>query len=228
MADRTLYYGGSFDPVGNHHLFVAQLALEQGGFDKVMFCPVFDPPHRDHLSPFADRVGWLRAACDGRRGLDVSEIEAEVHRVKPTSGPSYTIHLVSHLCKTRRLERVPLLVGGDSFDNIEKWHLWEVLVPMVHWVVVRRSHTDRPSETIARLSERHLSVSAHVLPGIPKMGGSSTLIRERLRDNLECADLIPAALVRQFWRANPFRNHDLRQPEAEPKASQIFFGDTRL
>ena len=46
---KTLYFGGSFNPIANHHLYIAKLAMERNGYDRVCFIPCFDAPHKSNL-----------------------------------------------------------------------------------------------------------------------------------------------------------------------------------
>ncbi len=40
-------FAGTFNPIHNAHLKMAQCAYEQFGFDKIIFIPAFNPPHKN-------------------------------------------------------------------------------------------------------------------------------------------------------------------------------------
>ena len=40
-------FAGTFNPIHRAHLKMAELALEEYGFDKILFIPAYNPPHKD-------------------------------------------------------------------------------------------------------------------------------------------------------------------------------------
>lgn len=65
--------GGTFDPVHNGHLAIAEAAYEQFGLDRVWFLPNGNPPHKalaDIGSSIEDRLKMVQLAIAGRTGLD--------------------------------------------------------------------------------------------------------------------------------------------------------------
>ena len=79
--------GGSFNPVHNGHLLMAQVALEGMKLDKVIFVPAFCSPHKtDHdLAPAKHRLAMVKAVVKGNAAFGVCG--EEIRR----GGKSYTV-----------------------------------------------------------------------------------------------------------------------------------------
>ena len=55
-------FGGTFDPPHIGHLLLAQTIFEEESFDKVLFIPAYQPPHKNNISPVEDRLNMLKLA----------------------------------------------------------------------------------------------------------------------------------------------------------------------
>ena len=70
-------FGGSFDPVHNGHLLVAQAAFEELALDRLFFIPAAQSPFKPgrKLSPDKARLQMLRLALAGRTYCEVDAQE---------------------------------------------------------------------------------------------------------------------------------------------------------
>ena len=41
-------FGGTFDPPHLGHLLIAQTVFEEENFDKILFIPAYNPPHKKY------------------------------------------------------------------------------------------------------------------------------------------------------------------------------------
>ena len=89
---KTGIYGGSFNPVHNGHIHLAETAVKEFGLDRLFLLPSKKSPHRSsaEYAPDEDRLEMLRLACKGNDRLFVSDYETKSDRV------SYTIYTVEH------------------------------------------------------------------------------------------------------------------------------------
>ena len=88
---RIALFGGSFDPVHNGHLLLAQDAVEQLQLDRLVFVPAGVNPHKLQAAPRAAgqaRLELLRAAISGVTAFAVDSLELE------REGPSFTADTV--------------------------------------------------------------------------------------------------------------------------------------
>ncbi len=85
--------GGTFDPPHIGHLWLASLAADSLGLERVLLMPAARPPHKGGLpmSNAADRILMTRLAIADNPLLEVSLVEME------RSGPSYTVDSLEEL-----------------------------------------------------------------------------------------------------------------------------------
>ena len=50
---KTAILGGSFDPIHNGHLFMAETILRQNLADEILFIPLGNPPHKTNITSAA-------------------------------------------------------------------------------------------------------------------------------------------------------------------------------
>jgi nicotinate-nucleotide adenylyltransferase len=115
---RVGVFGGTFDPIHQGHLILAEQAREQGRLDQVWFVPAPHPPHKGEvvITRFEQRVEMLALALAGNPAFQINEIEKE----RP--GPSFTVDTLTELQRRHPEHTFFLLVGSDSLNDIHKWH----------------------------------------------------------------------------------------------------------
>lgn len=161
-AAPVLIYGGTFDPVHEGHVAVAQSAADALGVGTVLLIPAADPPHRaTPMAPAIDRAAMLRLAfaLDARCVVD----ERELHR----AGPSYSVDTMDAL----RAEYGPrrsliMLLGADAYAGLPRWHQPHRLPPRVHLAVFARPGHDIDTAIGERIGWQRTSVpqALHEMP----------------------------------------------------------------
>lgn len=131
-----ILYGGTFDPVHDGHLAVADAASALFDAD-VFLLPSADPPHRAPPGASAEqRAAMLDLAIAARPRLHVDR--RELHR----EGPSYSVDTLREV-RNEVGPDAPLawLLGVDAFRDLHHWHHWRELFALAHFVVaVRPGH----------------------------------------------------------------------------------------
>ena len=207
--------GGTFDPIHNGHLRLAQEALEQCGLGRVVFSPGGMPPHREApLASSQQRLEMVRLALYRNSSFVVDERES--HRTTP----SYTVELLAEL----RLElgaspSLCLLMGGDAFLMLHTWHEWKHLFELAHLVVMQRAG-ERPlgnainsadealrSEYHARLAPGALALrdapaGAIFVTDMPALEISASDIRRRCSEKKDVRYLLPDAVANYIQSQN--------------------------
>jgi nicotinate-nucleotide adenylyltransferase len=114
---RTCLFGGTFDPPHIGHLLVAQTVCEAENFDKVLFIPAYQPPHKDDITPVDERLKMLELAVEGNPNFEISDVELK------RKGVSYTIDTVRFIKEEMRLKSQELfyLMGSDSLLEFQNW-----------------------------------------------------------------------------------------------------------
>src|SRR5437870_10907455 len=108
MTSPVIVFGGTFDPVHNGHLAVAEQVLEQCSGAAVWFVPAGTPPLRGPAwAPLAARLDMLRAATTNRPELVVMDVESR------RAGASHTIETITQLHAEHPDLELHVLLGAD-------------------------------------------------------------------------------------------------------------------
>ena len=179
--------GGTFDPPHVGHLWLATLARDAIGLDRVLFMPAAQPPHKRlrGMSSATDRLLMTRLAIAGDEAFELTLIEME----RP--GPSYTIDSVDELRRAYGDDaQLFLLMAADTLAQIDSWREPDALLERVEWVVGPRPGVPMPERSALddRFGERASRI--HLLSG-PSLDVSSTQIRERVAAGDAIRYLVP-------------------------------------
>src|SRR3954452_19479205 len=179
---RICLFGGTFDPIHNAHLQIANAAQKRLSVDEVLFVPAANPPHKDStsLTSFEDRYRMVEIACKPFPAFIPSRLEEGAAR-------SYTISTLERFRSgLAKEDELYFLIGSDAFADLETWHRWQEVLKLTTFIVVSRS-----GETY------HLPQGANVirLDGLD-LPVASTTIRARIAQGEETPELPDA--VRKY------------------------------
>jgi nicotinate-nucleotide adenylyltransferase len=182
--------GGTFDPPHIGHLWLATLAADELGLDRVLFVPAAQPPHkrRRRITSSAHRLLMTRLAIASDPLFELSGIEME----RP--GLSYTVDSMDEL---RRMygdrARLFLVMAVDSLAQIDTWREPERILEIAEWGVGPRPGSAAPS--VRWLRERFGAAAGriHLLDG-PGLAVSATQIRHRVAAGRAIRYLVPRAV----------------------------------
>jgi len=190
--------GGTFDPIHNAHLFVAEDARVRLGLDTVLVVPNGIPPHKKEytVTPAEHRLRMVELAVRGTAHLRAEPME--VYR----EGPSYTADTLRALRDEHPGGEIVFITGADAVAEIGTWHEPEQVVRLCRLVAV-----SRPGMGLNDLKDR---VPPELFPFIevhtaPEIGISATMIRERVREGLPVCYLTPDAVVRYIEEHKLYR-----------------------
>jgi nicotinate-nucleotide adenylyltransferase len=186
-------FGGSFDPVHNGHLFVADAVREACALDRVLFVPTREGKHYRNgamNAPAQDRAQMIRLAIASNVAfaLDESDLAAEA--------TGYTADLLPRLQARYPGEALTFVVGGDSLVR-SRWKRLDEVVDIVEALVVAprgdvtADDVDRALTGLAPERRAKLRIL-----DLPLVAESATLIRERLHAGKSVRYLIPEPVYR--------------------------------
>lgn len=174
---RTGIFGGSFNPVHNGHIHLAQSVKHELELDRIFLVPSRISPHRsiDEYASGEDRLEMLRLACLGKDGLEPCDYELKSDRV------SYTIYTVEHFRSIFPDDELFLLVGSDMLLSFDKWYRYEDILRNVSLAVVSRQEGDmealeKKAQELSEYGRIYISKAAPV-------SVSSTNIRKKIVKN---------------------------------------------
>lgn len=135
-----LILGGTFDPVHNGHLHLADTASRLFDGAPVVFVPAFRPAHKDSqgISPAADRMNMLQIALAGTGWrVDTCEIDRR--------GTSYTIDTIRELSRRYDLKSAPgLVIGDDLAEGFSRWRRPAEIVAEAQIILASRLEETAP------------------------------------------------------------------------------------
>jgi nicotinate-nucleotide adenylyltransferase len=183
-------FGGTFDPVHNGHLALAEAALAAFALDRVLLVPGHVTPFKlgRDTAPDADRLAMLRLAIAGRPRLEVSTVELD------RGGVSYTVDTLEALRAAHPADELWLLLGLDSLLTLGLWRRAHDILRLATVGTLLRPGSTLPDGDLTGFSaEESAALRAHVADGAcPDI--SSTAIRQSLREHGTAEGLPPAVL----------------------------------
>ncbi len=194
-------FGGTFDPVHNAHLFVAESARWLERLDRVIFVPTSKSHHRG--APRADaatRCAMIvcAIAANPAFGLDRTDLDDDA------SG--YTADLLPRLRQRYPGDDFTFIAGADSLSSHSWVRLDEVLAGLERFVIAPRSAADL-QELEAVLAALPLQVRGKVrtldLPPVPE---SSSVIRTLLSERKSIRYLVPEPVWRYVEECDVYGN----------------------
>ena len=139
-------FGGSFNPVHNGHVNLAETVHKTLGYDRIVFVPAFRSPFKElpEGASNEDRIAMLKLALEGREWACIETCEIERKDV------SYTSDTVEFLTEKYKSEgildgKLGLLIGADLAEGFSRWHSVEKLVAMTDIILARRNKDEKPS-----------------------------------------------------------------------------------
>ena len=133
-------FQGTFNPIHNAHIRVADYVANKYNFDKILFIPAFQPPHKDYDIDLSEhRLSMAKLATSNNPKFEVSDIEYK------RGGKSYTYLTICELYKLYKIEgKINFIIGTDAFDYIETWYEADKLKKLVKFIVfIREENFDK-------------------------------------------------------------------------------------
>ena len=127
-------YFGSFNPIHIGHLIVANHVLNETSIEKVWFVVSPQNPFKESkslLNEF-DRLHLVRLATQDDNRMKCSEIEFNLPK------PSYTTQTLAFLSEKHPEHKFSIIMGSDSYQNLDKWKNFEAIVSNYSIYVYKR------------------------------------------------------------------------------------------
>jgi len=173
-------FGGSYNPIHNGHIALAQAVREQYGLDEVWLMVSPQNPLKRENALLDDLLRY-EMACEALKDVEgVKASDYELHLPKP----SYTWNTLKKLKEDYPDYTFVLLIGGDNWAHFERWRHWQDILREYDVVVYPR---DEHPGTI----------------DVPLLPVSSTEIRQRVKEGKSIVGLVPeriVPLVKQYYQ----------------------------
>jgi nicotinate-nucleotide adenylyltransferase len=183
--DIGLYFG-SFNPIHIGHLIIASHVLNETSLQKVWFVVSPQNPFKTNRELLNEhkRLELVRKSIAGDKRFFVSDIEFHLQR------PSYTVNTLSYLRDNYSQHRFSLIMGSDTFNDLDKWKNFRQITNSYKILVYPRPGVNINNKTRAKIGIMHA----------PLLDLSSTKIRELIRKGKSIRYLVPEKAWKEIER----------------------------
>ncbi len=189
-------FGGSFDPVHNGHLQLANWVKIKLALNNIIFIPAAIPPHKRNLK-LADskhRYRMLQIAVESYSDFEVSDVEIK------RKGISYTIDTIIYFQKKMSLDKdsLFLIIGADSLLDFLNWKTPEKIFKSCQVIVLQR-----PEVNLNRANPKFKQQA--IIQRSPLIKISATEIRRRIKEGESISQLVPPAVEQYIYKNNLYK-----------------------
>ena len=184
-------YFGSFNPVHNGHLIIANSILNTMDIDQIWMVISPQNPLKEQKSLLNEyhRKHLVDISIVGENKLRSSSIEFSLPK------PSYTVDTLSYLKEKYPEHHFTIIMGSDSYQNIGRWKNFQFLLDNYDIYVY-----NRPGNIVEEIkSSRTKIVKA------PLLEISSTMIRTLIKEKKSIRYFVPDKVNEEIERNNYYR-----------------------
>lgn len=199
-------FGGSFNPIHNGHLHLAESVKNACALDRVLLMPTGTAPHKSsaEYAPAEHRLAMCRLAAAPYDWMCVSDDEIR------KNGKSYTVETLRDLQARYPYDQWTLMIGSDMLLTFDAWYCWQEILTRAAVCAVSR-HTDdaellRTKADVLRRQMVTMNVDCEIcVLSVRAFPVSSTQIREKVQKNENCSCLLPENVVQYIDEHDLYR-----------------------
>jgi nicotinate-nucleotide adenylyltransferase len=176
---------GSFNPVHIGHLIIASYVRQHSPVQQVWLVPSPHNPFKPQASLLNEyhRLQLLRLAVEDDADLRVTDIEYHLPK------PSYTATTLAYLREKYPHHQFSLILGSDSYQNIDRWHNAGFITSQYPLLVYQR-----PGHPVQINPAHHRVQLLHA----PLLDISSSLIRAEIKAGRSIRYLVPDKVAHEI------------------------------
>lgn len=182
-------FGGTFDPIHNAHLFVAESARLLERLDRVLFVPTANQHYRDRpQADAAHRCAMILGAIESNADFQLDDTDLR------ENATGYTADLLPRLHQKYPGTAFTFVIGADSLASASWVRLDEVIEALERFAIAPRPgvRADALARVIAAIPPNLRDrVTTLNLPEIPE---SASLVRALIAQGRSIRYLVPEAV----------------------------------
>ncbi|MCX7745670.1 MAG: nicotinate-nucleotide adenylyltransferase [Clostridia bacterium] len=180
--------GGTFDPIHCGHLIMAEEIRQKFNLDRVIFIPTGMPPHKvtAKVTEAEHRFSMVFDAI--RSNPFFKALRTEIDR----KGYTYTVDTLLQLRAIFGTEvKMFFITGADVVGDLLNWKDYEKVFSLCEFIAAFRPGNKRDG-FIKQIEYINNNYHTHIhTADVPLIDISSTLVRERIRNNQSIKYLVP-------------------------------------
>lgn len=192
-------FSGTFNPIHNAHIKMAEYVLENYGFDKIIFIPAYKPPHKDYQDNMCiHRYNMVKLAIQNYPKFEISDIEYK------NEGKSYSYLTALELYKQYDIDgKINFIIGTDAFEKIETWYETDKFKKLVDFIVFIRENEPVNFDDLRKKGYNFEFAKMNFVDI------SSTELRERIQKDETVENLIPKEVEEYIKNNGLYRNTEM-------------------
>ena len=214
---KVAVFGGTFNPLHVGHAMLADTIVRELGYDKVLFVPTYQPPHKEiaNIVKAEDRLAMVKAFCasEGNGHFELEPCEVE------RGGISYTSDTLEYLTKKyegKLSQKLAFVMGDEVAAEFSKWRNPEKVSSLADLIIVHRYpdvkamesslYENKPTGDYKGDFSVKFDKTDFAYPVIyienPMLPVSSTDIRRRISEGKSFRYLVPPAVFEYIIEKN--------------------------
>jgi nicotinate-nucleotide adenylyltransferase len=186
-------YFGSFNPIHNGHLIIANYIVQNTTLNQVWFIISPQNPLKKSSSLLNEyhRLYLVQVSVEDEPALKASDIEFRLPK------PSYTINTLTYLSEKFPSHEFSVIMGSDSFQNLPEWKNYQQLLANYAIYVYERPGF-KPENKYENSKVNFLKA--------PLLEISSTYIRKIIKEGKSIRFLVPEKVRLEIEQNGYYRN----------------------
>ncbi|MCD4817899.1 MAG: nicotinate (nicotinamide) nucleotide adenylyltransferase [Candidatus Cloacimonetes bacterium] len=127
--------GGSFNPIHNGHLTIAEFVLNSQNINEIWFLPTGKHPFKENhnLISFEQRFSLVQKAISDNHYFKVKNFDNSDGRI------NYTDDLIKKIRRKYPLDEFYFIIGEDNVEELQFWHNYRWLLDNINFIVLSRN-----------------------------------------------------------------------------------------
>ena len=197
--------GGTFNPIHNGHLIIAEQARQEYQLDLVLFIPAGVPPHKrqDSILQSSLRCEMVQCAIQSNPNFKLDTREVDSQEI------SYTYLTLGSLSEQYPDAKLYFIMGEDSIYAVSSWRRPQDIFTLATILVATRndsSNISRMESQICKITKQY-SCSLELIHS-PSVMISSSDIRSRVANNQSIRYLVPDSVAQYINDHDLYKNGD--------------------
>lgn len=205
--------GGSFNPLHNGHIYIAEQVQTFLGYDKIIFVPAHISPFKVHekIASNKDRMTMLKKALFKQSHFAIEDYEMK------KKGLSYTYNTILYLEKKyskqlaeekeEKYQKLGLILGFDLIEDFHKWHEYKKLSEKVHFILARRSFESQYEREVLEKKTLESFPFPYELLENEYFDLSSSDIKEKIQKGESWQEFLPEAVATYIAKKELYAKH---------------------
>lgn len=184
-------FGGSFDPVHNAHLQIAETSLKEFNLDKIIFVPAYIPPHKSKLiASDIDRYNMLFNITKNVKQYEIDTYELDSKKV------IYSYQMLDYMKNKYKDSTIKMIIGADSFNQLSSWERPDYISQEYGFIVFPRPNIEIDTKSPYY---KYCVISKTIIQDI-----SSTTIRQFLKYKKNISQYVPKQVLDYISMKGPY------------------------